>query len=71
VRNQEKKWEGVLPNAEQVATALSYEFLKRGNYSASSGPVEVPRLLQVVAVGDVIEDEAEFQVIPEFASLAV
>jgi hypothetical protein len=63
--------EGILPNAEQVATALSYEFLRRGNYSASSGPVEVPRLLQVAAVGDVIEDEAEFQVIPEFASLAV
>ena len=25
-----------MPNAEQVATALAYEFLKRGNYSASS-----------------------------------
>jgi hypothetical protein len=60
-----------LPNAEQVATALAYEFLKKGNYSASSGPVEVPRLLEVAAVADVVEDEAEFQAVPEFASLAV
>jgi hypothetical protein len=60
-----------LPSAEQVATALAYEFLKKGNYSAASGPVEVPRLLRVAAVADVLEDEDEFQIIPEFAGLSV
>ena len=60
-----------MPSAEQVATALAYEFLKKGNYSAASGPVEVPRLLRVAAVADVLEDEGEFQIIPEFAGLSV
>jgi hypothetical protein len=60
-----------VPNAEQVATALAYEFLKKGNYSASSGPIEVPGLLQVAAVADVVESGAEFQVGTEFAGLAV
>jgi hypothetical protein len=59
-----------MPDAEQVATALAYEFLRKGNYSASSGPVEVPHL-RAAAVAEVLEAEAEFQVTPEFASLAV
>jgi hypothetical protein len=46
-------------------------FLKKGKYSAASGPVEVPRLLRVAAVADVLEDEDEFQIMPEFAGLSV
>jgi hypothetical protein len=50
---------------------VAYEFLKKGNYSASSGPVEVPRLIEVVAAADLVREEAEFQAIPEFAGLSV
>jgi hypothetical protein len=41
-----------MPTAEEVAFFLSYEFLKRGNYSAASGPVEVPALARAVAASD-------------------
>lgn len=41
-----------MPTAEEVATFLAYEFLRRGNYSASIGPVEVPALARAVAAAD-------------------
>jgi hypothetical protein len=57
--------------AEAVAAALAYEFLKNGNYSASSGPVELPVGVSAAAAG--VEDEmrAEFCNTPEFGGLAV
>jgi hypothetical protein len=61
-----------MPTAEEVATALAYEFLRRGNYSASKGPVEVPELAQVVAAGFVPDIVEQYEEHPEaFASLAV
>jgi hypothetical protein len=44
-----------MPNAEQVATFLAYEFLKNGNYTASVGPVDVPDLAGAAAAA--AEDE--------------
>jgi len=41
-----------MATAEQVATVLAYEFLRRGNFSAASGPVEVLQLANaIVAAG--------------------
>lgn len=56
-------------DAEAVATKLSYEFLRNGNYSASSGPVDVPGF--VLAIGADDETIEEFRRIPEFVGLAV
>jgi hypothetical protein len=41
-----------MPTAEEVATALAYEFLRDGMYSQSIGPTEVPSLARAVAAGD-------------------
>jgi hypothetical protein len=38
---------GIMPTAEEVASMLAYEFLKRGNYAASAGPVQMPELAGV------------------------
>ncbi|HTT82072.1 MAG TPA: hypothetical protein VMF67_01185 [Rhizomicrobium sp.] len=46
-----------MPTAREVATALAYEFLKNGNYSASLGPIDVPVLAQVVAAASTDEEE--------------
>ena len=59
-----------MPSAEQVANALAFEFLRRGNYSASSGPIEISSLFEIGAVAEVIEQET-FRVIPEFGGLAI
>ena len=37
-----------MPTAEEVANILAYEFLRRGNFSAATGPMEVPHLAQLV-----------------------
>ncbi len=63
-----------MPTAEEVATILAYEFLRKGNFSAATGPVEVPQLHQaVVAAGaDGLEVMEEYEGRPEpFANLAV
>jgi hypothetical protein len=57
--------------AEAIAAALADEFLKNGNYNASSGPIELPVLVSAVTAG--VEDDtvAEFRRVPEFGGLAV
>jgi len=59
-----------MPTAEEVATFLAYELLRRGNYSASAGPVEVPALAEAMPAGHTEEREL-FENIDGFASLAV
>jgi len=41
-----------MATAEEVATALAYEFLRDGRFSQSIGPTEVPYLAKAVAAGD-------------------
>lgn len=41
-----------MANAEDIATRLAYEFLRAGQYSASTGPVELPRLYARAAMVD-------------------
>ena len=36
-----------MPTAEEVAILLAYEFLKKGNYSAAAGPVQMPELAEM------------------------
>jgi hypothetical protein len=60
-----------MPTAEEVATFLAYEFLKRGNYSASAGPVEVAVLAQALPAAAEQEEREYFEGTDVFASLAV
>jgi hypothetical protein len=60
-----------MPSAEEVAIFLAYEFLKRGNYSASAGPVEVPVLAQAVPAAVAEEEHEYFEGVDVFASLTV
>jgi hypothetical protein len=63
-----------MATAEEVATVLAYEFLRHGNFSAATGPVEVPQLAQAVvaaaADGEHIVEEYVHNAEP-FANLAV
>jgi hypothetical protein len=44
-----------MPTAEEVASALAYDFLREGMFSQSIGPTEVPSLAHAVAAGDAEE----------------
>jgi hypothetical protein len=48
----------IMPTAEEVATFLAYEFLKRGNYTSSVGPIEVPELAAAAAAANAHDDLA-------------
>jgi hypothetical protein len=60
-----------MPTAEEVATFLAYEFLKRGNYNASAGPVEVAVLAQAMPAAAEEEEREYFEGVDVFASLTV
>jgi hypothetical protein len=36
-----------MPTAEEVAILLAYEFLRKGNYSAAAGPIQMPELVEM------------------------
>ena|SRR5437667_3461712 len=60
-----------MPTAEEVAILLAYEFLKRGNYSAAAGPVQIPELAGVAPAAARVESEELFTSSDGFAGLAV
>jgi hypothetical protein len=41
-----------MPTADEVARLFAYEFLKQGNYTAATGPIEVPALAGAIAAND-------------------
>jgi hypothetical protein len=57
-------------NAKEVADGLAYEFLRNGQYSAASGPVELP-VLEAAAIADDGEARAYAIHVAEFSGLAV
>lgn len=40
-----------MASAEQIADLLGYEFLRQGNFSASTGPIEAPELIGAASAG--------------------
>jgi hypothetical protein len=61
---------GAVSQAQAVAAVLAYEFLRNGNYSASSGPVELTVGVPAAAAAE-DETRAEFRGTPEFGGLSV
>lgn len=57
-----------MPDAEELAQRLSYEFLRDGKYSAAVGPVEVRGMIQAAAAGFDVDMEAEAEA---FGNIAV
>jgi hypothetical protein len=49
-----------MPTAEEVAIGLACEFLRRGNYSASAGPVRLPEIAHGFAPAAVLGRIEEF-----------
>jgi hypothetical protein len=62
---------GIMPTAEEVASMLTYEFLKRGNYAASAGPVQMPELAEVAPASARQESEEFLTATEAFGGLAV
>ena len=60
-----------MPTAEEVAIGLAYEFLRRGNYSASAGPVQLPRLAGVAPAAARERSDEFFETTGAFGSLAI
>ncbi|BBK41292.1 hypothetical protein STVA_13120 [Allostella vacuolata] len=62
-----------MPDAEEVATLLAYEFLRDGKYSAAQGPVEIRQLAMAAAIGaaDHVALGEEREGIEAFGSIAV
>jgi hypothetical protein len=60
-----------MPTAEEVAGMLAYEFLKRGNYAASAGPVQMPELAGVAPAAARHESEEFLTATEAFGGLAV
>jgi hypothetical protein len=61
-----------MTDAERIADMLAYEFLRRGNFSASTGPIEIPGHVQAVgAVADVFTGDSRRDTMDGFAGLAV
>jgi hypothetical protein len=60
-----------MATAEEVASFLAYEFLRNGNYSAASGPVEVPKLAQMGAAAADLAFDDDREAADVFANLAV
>jgi hypothetical protein len=59
-----------MAEAEEIATRLAYKFLRAGQYSASSGPVELPGAMAAAAADG--QGDGEFsQLAGEFSGLAV
>jgi hypothetical protein len=61
-----------MPTAEEVAVALAYEFLRRGNYTASAGPVQLPETAGVAPAATPGRGEEQlFEATEAFGSVAV
>ncbi len=60
-----------MPTAREVAILLAYELLKRGNYSAAAGPVQMSELADVTPAAARIESEELFTSSGGFGGLSV
>ena len=38
-----------MPSAEEVATFLGFEFLTPGNFAVSTGPIQIPAIVEAIA----------------------
>src|SRR5271156_2227852 len=60
-----------MPTAEEVAIFLAYEFLKRGNYSAAAGPVQMSDLSEIAPAATRAETDELFTGFEGFGGIAV